>query len=177
MIVDISGQRFGRLTVLKMFPIREDNWRCLCDCGKEITVNGYLLKIGNTKSCGCLRNEKFIDMLTTHGMSKTRFYKNYHGMLQRCYNPKPWWYKDYGGRGIRVCERWHDFNNYKEDMYDSYQIHVQEHGMENTFIDRIDYNGNFCKENCYWATKDDKKNNIRLNRSKIKSKKKLPPKK
>lgn len=85
------------------------------------------------------------------------------GMKQRCYNPKNLRYNCYGGRGIKVCERWLDYYNFQEDMYESYLEHVAEFGEKDTTLDRIDVNGNYCKENCKWSTKKEQANNKTTN--------------
>jgi hypothetical protein len=97
-----------------------------------------------------------------HGMSNTRFYKIWSGILKRCLNENSQAFKNYGGRGITVCKEWkEDFLNFKEDMYPSYLEHVQKHGERNTSIERIDVNGNYEKSNCAWATRTTQNNNNR----------------
>lgn len=153
-MVDISGQRFGRLTVLHVEGKYRSaiSWKCLCDCGKQTTVNGVSLRNGNTKSCGCLQRDRRI----THGNSSHPLWKVWSNMLQRCNNPSSISYKNYGLRGIRVCQEWLNFDAFLEDMYASYQPGLQ--------LDRIDNDGNYCKENCRWSTVTENLRNTRGNR-------------
>lgn len=164
---DLTGQKFGRLTVLRRAGIGKSghyDWWCVCECtpDKEILVNGKYLRNGDTQSCGCLAKDVLIKRNTTHGMAKTRFYSEWQAMLTRCLNHNAIHYCDYGGRGIKVCDRWRDsFENFRDDMYESYLKHVEEYGEKDTTLDRIDVNGNYESSNCRWATLSEQARNTR----------------
>lgn len=161
---DETGQRFGRLTVVKAAGYTRRNqavWQCLCDCGNTTFVMGYDLRSRNTKSCGCLKRQ------LVHGYSGTLIYKRWFGMLSRCYNPASPAYANYGGRGIRVCQEWHLFPNFLADMGSP---------MGGQSLDRKNNDGHYscgkCAEcatngwpaNCQWATKYQQARNKRSTR-------------
>lgn len=156
---DLTGQKFGRLTALD-FSHRDGwnyYWKCQCDCGNVVYVhNGSLLsKNRGTKSCGCWNRESASKRNKTHGMTKTKIHHAWYTMLQRCDNPKATGYYNYGGRGIRVCLEWYDFAQFYADMGDRPSGHC---------LDRIDNDGNYCKENCRWVTHRQNHNNKRTNK-------------
>jgi hypothetical protein len=152
-VIDIAGQRFGRL-VVQEFAGRIKNtsmWFCKCDCGNTKRVNGHSLKIGVTRSCGCLMKEARI----RHNQSRTPLYAIWLCIKQRCYNPNNPEYKNYGGRGIKMCDRWwYLFQNFYEDMGDR---------PKGRTLDRKDNDGDYCKENCRWGTQEEQNRNRRDN--------------
>lgn len=158
---NIVGQRFGKLTVLsrtqKPNGIKNTHayWKCECDCGKTIVAQGSLLKNGSIQSCGCLQKE----VNTTHGMRHTPIYTEWCTMKQRCYNSNNKSYKDYGGRGITMCEPW---RNSFEAFYDDVSK-LTNFGEEGYSLNRIDNNGNYEPNNVEWADDVTQANNKRNN--------------
>jgi len=161
--LELKGQRFYRLLVIKdVCRGGELRWLCMCDCGERVVKRGSDLKRGFIKSCGCFNSEVVVKRNKTHGLSKTRFYRIWQAMKDRCLNPKNYRYQYYGGRGIRVCKRWLKFENFRDDMFRSYKIHCNKNGIKNTSINRVDNNGNYKLSNCNWATQKEQVNNRRI---------------
>lgn len=167
--IDLTGQRFGRLLVLsvaghEITPCRHGRrgqlrWSCVCDCGRDATVVGLRLRNGRTRSCGCLKVDPST-RTTTHGatrrcnrLNSTPEYRSWRSMRARCEQPKHIGFHLYGGRGIRICERWTSFENFLADMGPK--------PGPNFSLDRIDVDGNYEPSNCRWATPVEQSNNRR----------------
>lgn len=152
---DLTGKKFDKWSVIKASGRNGSGnvmWLCECECGTRREVVGSNLRTGKSRSCGCLSEEMTSKRAKIHGMYGTRFYIIWNAMKNRCKNPSQHNYKNYGGRGIKVCQRWDKFENFYEDLYELYAKHVIEFGEKNTTIDRIDVDGDYTPDNVRWAT-------------------------
>lgn len=156
-IIDLTGKRFGKLKVISFDHMggTRSYWNCACDCGGKRIVSSDHLKRGDTTDCGCYR--KHIPNVVKHRMVGTRLYQIWSLMKERCFNRNRKEYKNYGGRGITVCEEWLDAktfidwalkNGYSDDLT----------------LDRKDNDGNYCPDNCEWVSRGIQANNRRCNR-------------
>jgi hypothetical protein len=143
-----AGTKFGRLTIITRAGsdrFKKKNWLCRCECGREITVSTSALTSGNTKSCGCLRDDVCGQAAKTHGMSKSSEYRIWALMIDRCTNPKNKKYADYGGRGIKVFEEW-------LNSFEAFFAHIGPRLFLKAEIDRIENDGDYRPGNVRWAS-------------------------
>lgn len=160
---NLTGKVYGRLLIKSfvgkiMPPYGKARyfWECLCDCGKTVILVGGYFKYAGTRSCGCLHSEVASRAASTHRQSKCSEYRIWSGIVQRCTNIKNQAYSDYGGRGIKVCERWRVFENFIADMGPRPSPEYS--------IDRIDNNGDYEPSNCQWSTQLQQMGNTRNSR-------------
>ena len=159
---DLTGQKFGKLIVIEESERKSGRSavKCLCDCGNVVSVITYNLVSGRTKSCGCYQKQQTSIANKVHGKSKTRIYREWLHMKERCYKESDQRYHRYGGRGITVCVDWmNDFQAFYD--YVSNLLHYGEKGYT---LDRINNDGNYAPGNVRWATAKEQANNRSTNK-------------
>lgn len=168
-VKDLTGQRFTRLQVMSRAESDGNGnarWHCQCDCGNKTISSGFTLRNGEAKSCGCLRAQRTGERFRTHGKSGSPEYRTWADIHQRCENANTVEYERYGGRGIKVCETWADFDRFYADM-------GPKPSPKHT-IERRDNDKGYGPDNCHWATWKEQQNNKSNNRKVIYKGKTMP---
>lgn len=167
-LIDLTNMRFGRLTALYIDRSKTKRvyWKCKCDCGKTLSAPSCRLVSGETKSCGCLRNEMASKRLKKHGLTKQTLHNAWLNMKTRCDNPIYNEYEKYGGRGITYCKEWKSFDNFMNwALNNGFNDTKDSNGRNLLSLDRIDNNGNYCPENCKWSTRVEQARNKSVNKN------------
>lgn len=158
--LDLIGQRFNRLLVVEKIGTINQKvmWKCKCDCGNFVNVHTSNLRSNRVKSCGCYKLDKLVKRSTKHNQRHTRLYEVWKSLKQRCLNSNSNAYKNYGGRGITICEEW------KNDFQLFYDWSMKNGYKKGLTIDRINNNDSYKPNNCRWVTRQAQANNTRTNR-------------
>lgn len=161
--LNLAGKKINRLLIIK--EVGKDQrggilWECICDCENKVIVRSDSISNGHAKSCGCIQKEKAkngcIKRLTTHGQANTPEYNVWSHLKSRCLNKSDRAYKNYGGRGIKVCSRWLKFENFIKD--------IGNRPNKSLTVERINNDGNYEPSNCKWATRTEQALNTRRNK-------------
>lgn len=157
--IDLTGKKFGELTVIERAANNNNKtmWLCQCSCGNKKIVWGESIKKGSVVSCGCIGKKHRLESRTTHGMSHTKLDNMYYNMKMRCYNKNDDFYKDYGARGIKICDEW------LNDRTKFFEWAKNNGYSKSLTIDRINVNGNYEPSNCRFVNAKQQARNRRSN--------------